>query len=90
MTFPKIYLAAVIQKSFEKFRTSGSKVSSCFFQNNESSGYITYYISLESISFTDFKKKGIGNSNYFKKAVIYQEMTSLILSVQKSHVYVRL
>ena len=41
--------------------------------------YITYYILLQSIFFTDFKK-GYGALVILYKAVIYQEMTSLIWS----------
>ena len=46
-------------------------------------------ISLESIFFTDFQKKKEYEIVLYK-AVIYQKITSLIWSVQRSHMYARL
>ena len=52
-----------VWKVLHQWAPQGSKVASWYFQKFESSGYITYYIPLESIFFTDFKK-GIRNSDY--------------------------
>ena len=71
MTFPKIYLGTLIQKTnkqtknnkkkIEKLRISelllGLRSADGIFKNIESSGYITFYISLESIFFSDFKQE---------------------------------
>ena len=84
VTFLKICLATFIPKNFEKFRISeplrGQRSAAGIFKKNESSGYITYYVSLESIFFTDFKKKAQETLSYINSYLSRNDIINLVRS----------
>ena len=87
MAFHKIYLVTFTRKKIHQWAPQESKVSSWYFKKVDSSGYIIYYISLESIFFPDFKK-GIWNPNYLILSNYLSRIDIIDLASSKAtHVY---
>ena len=89
VAFHKIYLVTFTRRKIHQWAPQEPKASSWYFKKVDSSGYIIYYISLESIFFPDFKK-GIWNSNYLILSSYLSRIDIIDLASSRPHMYVRL